>query len=92
MCYTLVYLGICNNSSPSRQANSNYLISKKRSWSTMYPSNKRWQVAPLISQEAADTLNDYPPILRQILFNRGYATQENARQYLEAQMPPETNA
>ncbi|MCK4900721.1 MAG: single-stranded-DNA-specific exonuclease RecJ, partial [Anaerolineales bacterium] len=37
-------------------------------------------------------LQEYPPILRQILFNRGYATQEIANQYLEAKMPPGTDA
>jgi single-stranded-DNA-specific exonuclease len=57
----------------------------------MYPMNKRWQIPPLITQEAQDSLQEYPPILRQILFNRGYATRELATQYLEAQMPPGTD-
>ncbi|MCK4975712.1 MAG: DHH family phosphoesterase, partial [Anaerolineales bacterium] len=58
----------------------------------MYPMNKRWQIMPLITPEAEDSLQEYPPILRQILFNRGYATQEIANQYLEAKMPPGTDA
>ena len=58
----------------------------------MYPMNKRWQIMPLITPEAEDSLQEYPPILRQILFNRGYATREMATQYLEAKMPPGTDA
>jgi single-stranded-DNA-specific exonuclease len=49
---------------------------------------KRWEVAPTIPPDAIQELSGYPPILRQILYNRGYHTHELARQYLEAQPPP----
>jgi single-stranded-DNA-specific exonuclease len=49
---------------------------------------KRWEVAPTLPPEAIQELSGYPPILRQILYNRGYRTHELARLYLEAQPPP----
>lgn len=49
---------------------------------------KRWEVAPTLPIEAVQELSGYPPILRQILYNRGYHTHEQARLYLEAQPPP----
>jgi single-stranded-DNA-specific exonuclease len=45
---------------------------------------KRWIVPPLITPEADSALSAFPPILRQILFNRGYATDAGARAYLNA--------
>ncbi len=50
--------------------------------------SKRWEVAPTLPPEAIQELSGYPPILRQILYNRGYHTHELARLYLEAQPPP----
>jgi len=52
---------------------------------------KRWQIAPSLSPDADAALHGYPPILRQILYNRGYASHEDARQFLEARMPFDTN-
>jgi single-stranded-DNA-specific exonuclease len=49
---------------------------------------KRWEVAPPLPSEAIQELSGYPPILRQILYNRGYHTHEQARLYLEAHTPP----
>jgi single-stranded-DNA-specific exonuclease len=49
---------------------------------------KRWEVAPTLPSEAIQELSGYPPILRQILYNRGYRTHDLARIYLEAQPPP----
>jgi single-stranded-DNA-specific exonuclease len=49
---------------------------------------KRWEVAPTLPAEAIQELSGYHPILRQILYNRGYPTHELARLYLEAQAPP----
>ncbi len=46
--------------------------------------NKRWIVPPLITPEADSALSAFPPILRQILFNRGYSTDAEARAYLNA--------
>ena len=56
----------------------------------MTPTKKRWQIAPRISPETEKELHGYPPILRQILYNRGYATHEAARLYLEGRQPPGT--
>jgi len=52
---------------------------------------KHWQISPRITPQAEEALHGYPPILRQILFNRGYATHEAARHFLEAQAPFNTN-
>jgi single-stranded-DNA-specific exonuclease len=57
----------------------------------MITTNTRWQIAPRITPEAERELHGYPPILRQILFNRGYATHESARRYLEARPPDNTD-
>ena len=51
---------------------------------------KRWEVAPPPPPEAIQELSGYPPILRQILYNRGYHTHEQARIFLEAQSPPDS--
>ena len=48
------------------------------------PNSKRWIIPPLITPEADSELSKFPPILRQILFNRGYATDADARAYLNA--------
>jgi len=52
---------------------------------------KRWLIPPAISAEADSSLSAYPPILRQILFNRGYANQAEAEAYLGAAEPVEAN-
>lgn len=46
--------------------------------------NKRWIIPPLITPEADSALSKFPTLLRQILFNRGYATDAEARAYLNA--------
>ena len=53
---------------------------------------KRWEVATPLPLEATQELSGYPPILRQILYNRGYRTHEHARAFLEAQPPFDTEA
>lgn len=53
----------------------------------MLPKTKRWQIALRIPPEADQALRGYPPVLRQILYNRGYTTLEEARKFLEAQPP-----
>ena len=45
---------------------------------------KRWNIPPLITPEADSALMAFPAVLRQILFNRGYATDADARAYLNA--------
>ncbi|CAG0960929.1 Single-stranded-DNA-specific exonuclease RecJ [Anaerolineales bacterium] len=48
------------------------------------PYAKHWNIPPLISPEADSALSKFPPILRQILFNRGHATDAEARAFLNA--------
>ncbi len=47
--------------------------------------NKRWVVAPKITPQAAEALAAFPPVLQQILFNRGLGTDADARAFLRAQ-------
>lgn len=53
--------------------------------------NKRWQISQPLSPLAAQNLAEYPPVLQQLLYNRGHATAESARLYLEAAPPPNSN-
>jgi single-stranded-DNA-specific exonuclease len=46
---------------------------------------KRWQTAPLLTSQANETLASFPPVLRQLLFNRGYADETEARAFLRAE-------
>jgi single-stranded-DNA-specific exonuclease len=47
--------------------------------------NKRWVVAPPITEQADQALAKFPPILKQIVFNRGLATDAEARAFLKAE-------
>ncbi len=53
--------------------------------------SKRWIIAPPLTPSAQESLAAFPPILRQLLYNRGYATEAEARAYLQAQPPFETD-
>lgn len=44
----------------------------------------RWQIQPLLTPEADQALVKFPSVLRQLLFNRGYATDADARAFLTA--------
>jgi single-stranded-DNA-specific exonuclease len=44
----------------------------------------RWQIQPSLTPEADQALIKFPPVLRQLLFNRGYATDAEARAFLKA--------
>jgi len=44
----------------------------------------RWQIQAPLTPEADQALEKFPPILRQLLFNRGYATDAEARAFLKA--------
>lgn len=46
---------------------------------------KRWLIPPPITLEADTALKAFPPVLRQVLFNRGYATDAEARAFLKAE-------
>jgi single-stranded-DNA-specific exonuclease len=57
----------------------------------MTDPQKNWKIAARITPEAEQELSGYPPVLRQILFNRGYATHTSAQDYLEIKAPPNTD-
>jgi single-stranded-DNA-specific exonuclease len=46
---------------------------------------KRWQIATLLTPQANESLAAFPLILRQLLFNRGYARDVEARAFLKAE-------
>lgn len=46
---------------------------------------KHWRVAPTITPEADQNLAAYSPVLRQVLFNRGYGTESQAISFLAAE-------
>ena len=46
---------------------------------------KRWIIQPPITSQAREALEKFPPVLQQILFNRGMATDADARAFLKAQ-------
>ncbi len=47
--------------------------------------SKRWPISQSITPQADENLSKFPPILRQLLFNRGYATDAEARAFLRAE-------
>ncbi len=53
----------------------------------MQPLDKHWQIALHLPPKAKEDLRGYPPILQQILYNRGYATRAAACQFLETRPP-----
>jgi len=52
---------------------------------------KRWQIDTRITPEADEALKAFSPVLRQLLFNRGFASDETARQFLKASTPFDTS-
>jgi len=52
---------------------------------------KRWQIAPILTPQANESLLKFPTILRQVLFNRGYATDTKARAFLKAETDFDTD-
>ena len=53
--------------------------------------NKRWVVAAPITPQADEALVKFPPILKQIVFNRGLATDAEARSFLKAEPNADTD-
>ncbi len=47
--------------------------------------NKRWVIQPPITPQADEALVKFPYVLKQILFNRGYGTDAEARVFLKAE-------
>ncbi len=56
----------------------------------MPPIAPRWHIAPPIPPEAEAALLRFPPVLRPLLYHRGYTTYEDARAFLQAEPPPGT--
>jgi single-stranded-DNA-specific exonuclease len=52
---------------------------------------KRWDVYPRLPVEVSNRLQDYPPLVRQILFNRGITDIQSAKEYFHALPPDETS-
>lgn len=48
---------------------------------------KLWEIKPQLPPEANEQLRQYHPLLRQILYHRGYITARSAQEYLEARAP-----
>ena len=53
--------------------------------------NKRWVIQPPITPQADEALAKFPPILKQILFNRGMGTDAEARSFLKAEPSSNTD-
>ena len=47
---------------------------------------KRWQVAAPISPQANENLSQYSPVFRQVLFNRGISTSQEAEAFLQTDL------
>jgi single-stranded-DNA-specific exonuclease len=52
---------------------------------------KRWLVQPSLTPAAGKNLAAFPPVLRQLLFNRGISADAEARAYLRAETNFDTN-
>jgi single-stranded-DNA-specific exonuclease len=52
---------------------------------------KRWFISPTLTPIADAELASHPAVIRQALFNRGYATRQEAYDYLSAREPFDTN-
>ncbi len=50
------------------------------------PVAKRWIISPPLTEAAQAALADYPPLIAQLLFNRGYATADAARAFLAGEL------
>lgn len=52
---------------------------------------KRWNILPTLPPHAEQALAAFSPLGRQLLYNRGYATEAQARAYLKAEPDFDTN-
>ncbi len=53
----------------------------------MLPSlEKNWKIAPPLPDDVDKALEIYPPIIRQILYNRGFADLPSAQAFIEADL------
>jgi len=53
--------------------------------------NSRWLIQPPLTPHAQESLAAFSPILAQVLFNRGYATESEARAYLHGKVTFDTS-
>jgi len=53
---------------------------------------KRWIIAEPIPSNIEKNLDGFHPIMRQLLYNRGYTSQDDALRYVQAQIPLNTDA
>ncbi len=53
--------------------------------------NKRWIIQPPITPQADEALSKFPYLLKQILYNRGYSADAEARAFLKADPPAGTD-
>jgi single-stranded-DNA-specific exonuclease len=52
---------------------------------------KHWELRDKIAPEADQSLTEFPPLLRQLLYNRGHSTKETALDYILARPAHDTN-
>jgi single-stranded-DNA-specific exonuclease len=57
----------------------------------MQTFSKQWILSQPIPAEVEGSLGQFPPVFRQVLFNRGCITADDAQQYLNAAPPPGTD-
>jgi single-stranded-DNA-specific exonuclease len=55
----------------------------------MNTPQKKWNIADPIPASIQQELTSFHPVLRQILYNRGYRTAQEANRFLDAQLPKE---
>ena len=53
------------------------------------PQSYQWNILPRIPPDVDHELNNYIIIMRQLLYNRGYTTREDAGRFLQAAQPDE---
>lgn len=53
----------------------------------MFPSEKSWIIPAALPAQEKQLLLEFHPVLRQILYNRGYKTAEQAWNFLSARLP-----
>jgi single-stranded-DNA-specific exonuclease len=51
----------------------------------------RWNISLLLTHQASEDLVEFPPLLRRLLFNRGYTTPTEARAYLDGKVTFDTS-
>ncbi|MCX6081278.1 MAG: single-stranded-DNA-specific exonuclease RecJ [Chloroflexi bacterium] len=55
-----------------------------RVYTILVTKTKRWSIPSVLSDQAKADLEAFPPILRQLLFNRGYSDKKSANIFLRA--------